>query len=1209
MKRGITPERLAQVNSFEELAVLFYEELGWPKDTWPTFEGVQDLYGIEPGANVQSVRVVQQLSADQSWGIFLVDFGDHELRRSGLRAILNQVATKERQNHSERTWAHEDILFICRSQHSKWTLGHYTGEKPATAKLRYFWWDDPYRARTAISSLQYLQWGRFSNWEESWRVTRVSDEFFKELNQRFAEIEGLWKSHANLEDRRTATQYVLNRLIFVCFLQQKGWLEYDGIRTDYLFRMYDSTEVSNPDGFEFSRKLELLYFSGLNSQNNFPGERVALVPEIGRVPFLNGGLFERTGLDKELLPNKAYTLLLGANGLLRSFNFTVEESTPLTEAVAVDPEMLGKIFEELVTQDKRHRTGSYYTPRPIVSFMCREALKGYLGGYEALVDDHDPSGIEVAEARKIREKLENIKFCDPACGSGAYLVGMLQEILALQRLLDTAAHDSRTDYERKRIIVENCLYGVDLEDFAVTIAWLRIWLALVIDHEVNPLDVPSHDVSLPNLDMKVEVGDSIASSNPQQALFQTVVNQGRQAGLDFDAADLAVQEYKLLRHDYMRAHGSEKRNLQTQIAALRQTIRTNVSVGSFHDKAFLWPLQFPEVFLSDDPSSPKGFDVVIANPPYVRQEEIVQSMGKEYKTGLVATYTETGSGTADLFVYFYDRGLQLLRPGGMFVYISSNKWFKAAYGANLRKHLAKEAKILSITDFGDLPVFKSAMAYPMIFIARKAVSNGVQEPKFTLVPSLQAPYPDIKKVISESGFKLPVGAITKDTWRLEDSVTIQRLTRMEKRCLPLGDYVKGSVFRGILTGLNKAFVIDGKTRNKLIDQDPKSAEIIKPLAVGKDIQRWTVEDKDRWIILTKIGVEMKRYPAIMAHLSQFESELRKRTDQGNHWWELRACTYYEVFDSPGIAFLAFQVGTRFAWRPGGTYVNNAVFLLGAEFDPFLLAVLNSPSGWSEIERCCPKIQNGRQLIWDQFKKVLIPTPTSGDRSVLTALVHELLEMKSSTRTDDIGRVEDQIASRVEYLYFHQVGDETYDEWRARLEAEKGTEVEDVRNLAKAGESDTVEFKSSVIWDVMQNKHSLVMRDEVLKEICAFLNADGGTILCGVGDNGEFLGLDRDIKHASNPDKLGLVITNALGDLLTPHPAELVKLKFIEVDQKTILKIDVEADATSRYESPSVKKEDQGKNLKRTHVRIHSSAKALEGQDLINWWGRRSSKSM
>lgn len=1204
---NLEPKLLAKVDSFESLAQLFHDELQWPKATWNRFDDVAGLYGIPKDDGVESISVLREFVRDQTWGIFQVDFGNNKLRRSQLRSILNKVADKERRReHAERTWAHENILFICRSETKTWTLGHYIGDKPATAKLKTFGWSDPSEARTAIENLNKLSWEKQGSWIDAWNVERLSDAFFDELYDRFLEIEALWKPSFSAEDRRTATQLLLNRLLFVCFLQQKGWLELHDSRSDYLFRLFESTDTNDPEADTFSRKLEYLFFSGLNSSNATPGDRKLLEKEIGRVPFLNGGLFERTAVDTQQLPNRAYNALIGQGGLLRSYNFTIEEGTPLDVDVAIDPEMLGKVFEELV--NKRHDTGSYYTPRPIVSFMCREALKGYLGGHEKLVDDHDAGGITVVEARSLLAKLERVKFCDPACGSGAYLVGMLQEIFAMQRLLDTAAHNVREDYQRKKVIIENCLYGVDLEKFAVTIAWLRLWLALVIDNPVNPLDDPTADVALPNLDLKLEAGDSIASGDPKAAVVQTVVKKkSAQVGLDFEGVDSIVSKYIHKRAEYQDSHGDDKRTIHKEILALKLEIKRRVTTTGFSDRAFLWPIEYPEVFLSEDPEFVKGFDIVLANPPYVRQETIKETMGEAYKKSLVASYPDTGSPSADLFIYFYDRGLQLLKPSGMFVYISSNKWFKANYGAKLRKQIAKVATIQSITDFGDLPVFKSALAYAMIFVARRAplADGDAQAPIYTSVESLRPPFPDVKAVVNQFGSVLPPDSIAGDIWTLADAGTLDMLRKMKQRGIPLGEYVKDQIYYGIKTGLNEAFVINGSTRQRLIDEDPRSAEIIKPVAVGKDIRRWRIEDRDRWIILTKIGVNMKRYPAIMAHLNQYETQLRKRTDQGNNWWELRACAYYDVFEHPKLAYPDMAQEPRFTLAPAGLMLTNTAYLLPSS-DLYLLGVLNSAPFSAQLDSMLNKNQGDTQRTFSGvFAKAIVPLAPDTDKDEIGRLAEDILDLKSANPEANVAAIEGEINARIEFLYFHNTGAETYDQWKSRLEAEVQTEIGAMRAIMKSGEDDKAEFKASVIWDTFQDKHNLVMRDEVLKEVCAFLNSEGGTILCGVDDDGNLLGLAKDIKHAGNKDKLGMVITNALGDLLKPNPVELVKMKFIEIDGETILRIQVQGDPKHRYESPSTKKEDAGKNIPKTHVRIHATAKALDVGEAIAWWNRRS----
>jgi len=265
-------------------------------------------------------------------------------------------------------------------------------------------------------------------------------------------------------------------------------------------------------------RLRPLFFSGLNNPNSRDLTE-GLRTVIGDVPFLNGGLFEETQLDKRngiTVPDEAVRQVL--TGLFDRFNFTVMESTPFDIEVAVDPEMLGKVFEELVTG--RHDSGAYYTPRPVVSFMCREALKGYLEGQDTgleteaiarFVDHHDTEGIGVAQARRVAEALADVTVVDPACGSGAYLLGMTQELIELQVRLFNVTQDSKSLYDLKLEIIQRNLYGVDIEDFAVNIAMLRLWLSLAIDYEGATPE------PLPNLDFKVVCGDSLLGPAPAAA--------------------------------------------------------------------------------------------------------------------------------------------------------------------------------------------------------------------------------------------------------------------------------------------------------------------------------------------------------------------------------------------------------------------------------------------------------------------------------------------------------------------------------------------------------------------------------------------------------------------------------------------------------------------------------------------------------------------
>ena len=352
--------------------------------------------------------------------------------------------------------------------------------------------------------------------DEAFSVEPVTKDFFATYRWLFEEakdqITGF--AHAEEEQKHLFTQTLFNRLMFVYFLSRKGWLKFDG-NTDYLKALWTNYDPKSSTGNFYLTRLRTLFFKGLNNPDagNLPEDERAL---IGEVPFLNGGLFEETALDKHQnikVPDETIGQIL--TDLFDRFNFTVMESTPYDVEVAVDPEMLGKVFEELVTG--RHDSGAYYTPRPVVSFMCREALKGYLEGKDTgldtdaiarFVDEHDTSGITLTGAPRVSEALSDVTVVDPACGSGAYLLGIMQELIELQTILYNIGVDTKKIYDLKLEIIQRNLYGVDIDEFAVNIAMLRMWLSLAIDYEGEKPE------PLPNLDFKVIRGDSLLGPDP-----------------------------------------------------------------------------------------------------------------------------------------------------------------------------------------------------------------------------------------------------------------------------------------------------------------------------------------------------------------------------------------------------------------------------------------------------------------------------------------------------------------------------------------------------------------------------------------------------------------------------------------------------------------------------------------------------------------------
>ncbi|GBC92676.1 Modification methylase PaeR7I [bacterium HR15] len=578
--------------------------------------------------------------------------------------------------------------------------------------------------------------------QQAFSVEKVTEQFYKEFQRLFELAEGGITGITHGDAKRLFTLKLFNRLLFIRFLERKGWLRFDK-RRDYLRALWEDYQANrNEQDTFFDSRLKLLFFSALNNpqQRNLMAINQGghLRELIGDAPYLNGGLFEMGDDDqKAQVPDAALKPVI--EGLIYRYNFTITESTPLEIEVAVDPEMLGKVFEELVTG--RHETGSYYTPRAVVAFMCREALKGYLqaatreteDAIARFVDERDASALKNPE--KVLDALRSVRVCDPACGSGAYLLGMLHELLELRAALFEQKHlDAHTLYERKLEIIQRNLYGVDIDPFAVEIARLRLWLSLVVDDTRNPLDDPNADVSLPNLDFKIEVGDSLLAPDPQG---------GQQPDM-FRIQQ--IEEFERLKGDYMRAHGDEqKRMLREEIEKLREEIRQWANPEG-DVEGFDWRVEFAEVFKDG------GFDIIVANPPYVRQELIGNT-----KSNLLKIYTEAAEGRSDLYVYFYVRGLQLLKSGGMHVFVCSNSWLDVGFGGKLQQYLLENAHIQAIYDSALERQFASADVNTIISILRKVVPSEDAPTRFI---RLNAPFeqaialPQYRRVIERTRAEL-----------------------------------------------------------------------------------------------------------------------------------------------------------------------------------------------------------------------------------------------------------------------------------------------------------------------------------------------------------------------------------------------------------------------------------------------------------------------
>lgn len=489
----IYEDRIRRIRNRDTLITFIRDELSWPAPPdLPTDEMFYDYSADELRLDRRTAERVQvqqlaDFSPGQPWGVFLLETATPKLYTTQLRRVLRGLApTARSQQPNLPAWPAQNLLFIATHNYQQFTFAHFKGDRVATARLSTFGWEHgDVGLRTLCEyNLPALAWpddesdaeSWLKQWDRAFDVEAVTDKFFKEFRDLFEDVKAaLPKSIRQPADRHAFTQRLLNRLLFLCFLQKKRWLKAPGLahpRTTYLFDLFD---FALAQGEEFyTDYLYDLFFNALNRPPSIGDdrERDRLALKLGFVPFLNGGLFDQAdALDAPgavVLPNKLFQPILGPDGLLRRYNFTVTESTPLNQEVAVDPEMLGKVFETVVLASEgakdyrapnlRKATGSFYTPRIVVRFIVRETLKDYLaarvpgltkarltrlmeidaaGGLNNEARAHLRDTITQNEAEAIRAQLDTLRSCDPAVGSGAFALGLLHELVNLHILCET----------------------------------------------------------------------------------------------------------------------------------------------------------------------------------------------------------------------------------------------------------------------------------------------------------------------------------------------------------------------------------------------------------------------------------------------------------------------------------------------------------------------------------------------------------------------------------------------------------------------------------------------------------------------------------------------------------------------------------------------------------------------------------------------------
>lgn len=996
--------------------------------------------------------------------------------------------------------------------------------------------------------------GLLQAWLDALDTEALSRRFFRELLAWYQRAISVARFPTGQEKNVPPQMHVIRlitRLLFTWFIKEKDLVAEELFIEEQAKGLLKDYDPQNGDSY-YRAILQNLFFATLNTEIDnrrfskksntthrdffcyrYKGEMAEpgrLLELFNRTPFINGGLFDcldsyegykeggyridcfsdNPKHSKELLSIPNHLFFNEDKGenkglipLLNRYKFTVEENTPIEQEVALDPELLGQVFESLlagynveigghaiVQQDHRKKTGAYYTPRPVVDYMVDEALaealaervspddgdKGALRkNLDCLLDykyAKDTRGLFTAkEIRGLVHAIAELKVLDPAVGSGAFPMGILHKLtLALRRLdpdnklweklqkkqakeraanaFETKNQDDReaelgeiskifeqyrdSDFGRKLYLIQNSIYGLDIEPIACQIAKLRFFISLAIEQETNNSGDNYGIKPLPNLETRFIATDTLLDLPTGEGEGLSLIGskaQGQerksravlQQFLTSPKAQKLEEDIHVNRQRYF--HASDRRKKRKCIRQDKQ-LRTDLAAEL---RQIGMPADVAQKIAQWDPYDQNakadwfdkghmfgvdgGFDIVIGNPPYIQLQKNGGELRKRYKPAGYKTFT----GTGDIYQLFYERGCQLLKTGsGLLAFITSNSWLRAKYGKTTREYFTGGHSPLRLLEMG-ADVFASASVDTAILILRHGRSTEIgKAADMNRIADQEVPPTDEHWVDFQS-----TGG---EQWFVLSKVEKSVMEKMEQVGTPLKEW-DVSINMGIKTGYSDAFIIDADTKDELVSQDPSSEQIIKPVLRGRDIDRYRYRWAGLWLIDTHNGydgaeaVDIDDYPVVKEHLDGFYPVLADRLDKGRTPYNLRSCAYREDFAGEKLFWMDMSGKGRFAYSKTEMYCRNDGYMITGGPIKYLCAVLNSGLVHYFMGRVAPTLGD-HAFRW--FKSVVetipIPEVSAAERLPFIRLVDKILKAKAADPDADISALEARIDELVYQLY-------------------------------------------------------------------------------------------------------------------------------------------------------------------------------------------------